>query len=336
MMRAAVGSWVMILVFSALVVSSGLWGAAEPGVAVRQAPPAAPAIGTCTLGLRAPQIVPCDSPHDGEIVLTWTGGVPSTTLDPTRFPPESFPADTPQPHCQQAAEDYFGLAGRVEFSPDIGWYPIVGQWQTAIGDGPTPRFIEGWSWSACLIRGYGNDGNPIELTQSLRGAGRTPSPALPESWRTCLPNSGYWTEWKPCGDAHRAELVASAEIALTEEADRRRLSEQIAEMSSSPSAQLGVEIAPTARTPTFDLDLPAAEQECRDLVENYLGTSLDDRDDLRAVMSYESPYYGDSVTVDPAVDVPVGVYGSCSIEVLGDRELVGSVAGVGTGPLPYG
>lgn len=335
MTRAAVGSWVLILVFSAFVVSSGLWGAAERGAAVRQAPPTPPPVGTCTLGLRAPQLVPCDGDHDGEIVLAWTGDSPTTPLDPTREVPEGAEND-PQLHCQQAAEDYVGVAGPVEFSPDIQWYPTSVQWQTALSHGPARQFVADWSWSACLIRSYGSDGYPLMLTQSVRDAGRTSAAQLPDSWRLCIRTSGYWFESLPCTTPHRAELIASAEIALPDDADRQSLRDQQQKLWASPEQVFG-ELQPQAPAPVrFQLDLPAAEQECQDLVEAYLGGSAGSRDDLLAVMTYESLYYGDRASVDPAVDLPVGVYGSCTAEVVGERDLVGSVAGIGSGPLPFG
>lgn len=337
-MRAAVGSWVLILVFSALVVGAGLGGPPVTGAAARQAPPPPPPVGSCVVGTRAPEVVPCDTDHDGEIVLTWTGDAPTTALDRTRFPAADYPDDDPQLHCWQAATDYIDLTLPLEYSAGLRWYPSSLSWQTSVGHGPVTSFVDDWSWSACIVRSYGMDGRAMTSTMSVRDLGQDPTGGdLPDDWRTCVRDAEQSFDWLPCTEPHRIELVASGELAVPEEADRRALLEQQQAYATAQQSPVGQPMSDRfLQRPRFDLDNPTAVQECHDLVDGYLGGGLEERDDLRPVLTWTSLYYGESLSVDPMVDVPVGVYGECSVEVVGDRDLLGSVAGVGSGPLPYG
>lgn len=336
MMRAAVGSWVLVLVFSALVVSSGLWGAAAPGTAVRQPPPAAPPIGACVIGSQAPEIVSCDREHDGEIVLTWHGDMPTTTLDPALFSPEDFSATDPLPHCWQAAEEYLGRVDPIKLSTDATWYRFSVFTNTTVTYGPSLGLVDDWSWRACVVSPTDAESDPTTSVGSLRGVALDPDRALPDAWRPCLARSDEsWGSWITCTTPHQAELIGTVNLTLpVAELERLRVEHEQAleeqELSGLSSSYRG--------PPPVVLSHPVAEQECHDLVEDYLAGPLDNRaGELRTALVFRAlQYEGVNGVIDPAVDIPTGVYGECRVEVVGDRDLIGSVAGIGADPLPYG
>lgn len=339
MMRAAVGCWVLILVVCGLFVGSAVLGPGEPGTALRAAPPAPPAIGSCVQGLQGDPLPSCGDEHTGEIVLSWTGTLPPTTLDPVRFPPDMFPPTDPEPHCYQAASDWVGEPEPLKLSPDISWrrYPLV--WDVQLATGPTTPPIDGWSWSACVLRPADAAGVTLASEGSLRGVNLDPLRVRPDTWRPCVagdPSQSFVT----CAVAHRAELVAYAEIQLPED-DLHRLLEPLS-TGAFDGDGFGSFGAGADGPPSLDLTLPAAEQECRSLIEEYLGAPLDHhQDDLRMTLTYSLLY---SFATPPengelgygVPGQPFGVSGDCRIEAVGEQDLIASVAGIGSGPVPFG
>lgn len=344
MMRAAVGCWVLIVVVCGLFVGSAVLGPGEPGTALRAAPPTPPAIGSCTLGLHGDPLPSCDDEHTGEIVLSWSGTRPPTTLDPARYPPDMFSPDNPENHCYQAASDWVGIPEPIEYSPDISWHRYPPVWDVQLVTGPTPSPIEGWSWSACVLRPADAAGASIASVGSLRDLNLDPLRGRPDTWRPCVagdPNQSFVT----CAVPHRAELIAYAEIALPED-ELLRLAEQPTaggaggfDGGGAGGGFGGDSYGP----PSLDLALPAAVQECRSLIEEYLGAPLGDhQDDLRMSLTYSLLYSYAAVPQNGELGVagmpgqPSAVSGDCRVEVIGERDLVASLADIGSGPLPFG
>lgn len=328
MVRAAVGCWVLVLVLSGLLVSSGLAGPPVPGAAVRQPPPAPPPVGTCVADLRSGQLVDCAQEHFGEVVLAWTGDAPEGTGGANPDP------DDPEAGCRQAAEAWIGVAEPVEFSDGIEWFRSTLSLQTRIATGPVRPVIPGWSWSACVVLPMDNAGTPIPWRGSLRDAGLDPFRPVPDHWRSCIQGDDPWQAWMPCTEPHGAESVGGAEIPLPEAELQRLAQEQLQaheeQVLQDQSATFWPAVEPT-------VDHPVAEQECRTLAEDFLGAPLATHEgELTADIHWSPSYSWGSGEFDPTTTVPTGVWAECRIRVVGDRPLVGSLAGVGADPLPYG
>lgn len=330
MMRAAVGSWVLILVLSALLVSSGLAGPGVPGAAVRQPPPTPPPIGSCVADLRSGQVVDCSQEHFGEVILSWTGTRLTGADEPL---PDGAVASDDHDACWRAVEDWIGLAEPVEYSDGIRWFRSTLSLETQVATGPVRRVIEDWSWSACVVRPADTSGTAIPWRGSVRGAGLDPFRPMADAWRTCQRGDELWV-WVPCTQPHTAEPVGGAEISLPQAELERLAAEQLLaqeqQVLDDQDATFWPAVAPK-------VNHPVAEQECRTLAEDLLGAPLSTHDgELTAAITWSPSYTWSSSEFDPAVTVPTGVWAECRIQVLGDRTLIGSLAGVGAGPLPYG
>lgn len=295
----------LTLVLVGVVVSSSLFGPGEPGAAVRQEPPVPPAAGTCVgePNYLEPVFVPCTEPHLGEVFLAWTGRLPDSLVPPLAVPAGAF-ADDPRSWCAGVVDDHLGLGAilsqRVEWSlPGAGSAVVLVR-------GPEAEYLPGWSWTACVLlpTRIGTNSDAAPFTGVLSNVLTDPSSPRPEVWRRC---GGAWAEID-CSAAHRSEQVATATVQVSP-----------AEMVLFQSGDV-----------TFTD--PVVEAECSTLVDRFLGRSGGAPDPrLRPVVSYLGPDLLGTTGGEPS-----GVSFDCSVEVVGEQDLVGSVAGLGTGPLPLG
>lgn len=329
MMRAAVGSWVLILVLSGLVVSSGLAGPAVPGAAVRQPPPPPPPIGSCLADTWTGQIVECSQEHFGEVILAWTGDRPTEQL------PDGAVAADDQERCWQATAEWIGEAEPVGYSEGIDWFRSTVALDTRIATGPVRPLIDGWTWSACVVMPMDpSSGQALPWQGSVRGAGLDPFRPMPDAWRTCIQAGETWQAWVPCTQPHTFEPVAWAAVPLPQ-ADLQRLAQE--QLQAYEQSVLDGRSATAWPAVAPDVDHPVAEQECRALAEEFLGAPLSTHEgELTAVITWSPSYTWGSGEFDPAETLPTGVSADCRLQVLGERKLAGSLAGVGAGPLPYG
>lgn len=309
MMRTAVGAWVLILVVVGLVVSSSLFGPDPSGTAVRQSPPEPPAVGTCVTSYDNPEIVPCDTVHIGEVVRSWVGADPASG--------SSDPLD----HCWKALADYLGDNRGPRMSLEIDWWWPVPSNSPWVIRGPGHDRTPDWSWSACILV-------PQEspVAHSMRGLS-DPREPRPSDWRYCGSTPDVWTGLLPCTEPHRFELIASGIIGV--------IPPDLMERAVADAVALGRKDNTSLDLSGVIIDYPAAATECRSLVELHLGGPRPDGESgLRSILAGVG--FAESSSSDGVLTSRSGLVLNCVVEVVGDPELVDSVAGIGSGPLPYG
>lgn len=322
--RRIVGVWVVVLVCCGLLVGSSVWGAGAPGRAERAAPPAPPVIGSCLRSLDELEVVPCTEDHVGEIVRSWTGKAPADDLDPELYPVEHFPREDAEIYCFPALDAHYNGTERLVITPGIEWQTSMVPVSSRIVRGPSGPSVQDWSWTACVFTVMDGLGREVPVRAPLSELTGNPL-ALPESTRSCgRPTEDGWAQWEPCSSPHRTETVAFAAITLSGD-DLSQVVRTLAPDGSPVDSDAG----------PLTLDLPDAEQQCRTLVESYLGAPLTaHNDDLDAVLTQLMPYY-DFDESQSSSGVLTGVSAECHVTVTGDRDLTGSVAGIGTAPLPF-
>lgn len=291
--------WVLILVLVGVLVSSSLLGPGEPGEALRRPPPTPPAVGTCVSDLNylPPTLVPCTEDHLGEVVLAWTGRVPPPG---TPLEQDADPAE-PLSYCGPSGRQYLGLGAVL--SDRVEWKVEVAVTASILTRGPGEEYLPGWSWTACVLLPVDPEyGGTPPFTGSLQNFLTDPAHPRPQIWQRCFDAVADETD---CSAGHRSEYVALAAVRLS-------------------SAEL--QVLASGNSSVTD---PVVESECAVLVNRYLDRPDDATDArLRPVVTYLGP--------DRLAAEPTGVRFDCAVEIVGDEDLVGSVAGVGDGPLPLG
>lgn len=310
MLRTAVGVWVLILVVVGLVAGSSLLGPGEPGSAVRQSPPAPPAVGSCLRSIDDPAVVPCTTPHVGEVVEAWGGAETGSAPD------SSGQAE----QCWPAVLDFVGDPRVEPLSPGITWVWPLPDFSTAVVGGPGHEQVPEWSWSACVLVQDGSQKIPSmrEVADS-----RTPRPA---GWRFCSTGPDIGTSAVPCTVAHRFETIATGTIDV--------ISPELVTELVAEAVALGRTDGPQLDLAGLVVDHPAAADECRSLVEIHLGGSRPAGEEaLRS--SVVALGFLTVTASDDVITSREGLVLSCVVEVVGESDLVDSVAGIGSGPLPY-
>ena len=208
--------------------------------------------------------------------------------------------------CRDKVRSYVGLppAQEAEAHESGRWsFPL--RYRPIVVVGPYGSRIEDWSWQVCLVAPLGPapfDGyrGQVQATPSTGPV----SPAL----RVCYTDPGIAQVIVPCTAPHLGEVVASQPFTASGSAGQ---------VSTSPAAGATESCAAAASSVTGAAD-PTFGGELR-----------------VAVLSDE--------TTRAPFGADIGVYYTadglkwlvCSLESTSIRTLVGSVAGIGTAPLPF-
>lgn len=299
MLRTVAGWWVVGLVLTGLVAGSAVFGPDLAGTALRQAAPAPPPVGTCVdQGDLNWTVVSCAAPHHGEVVAAVGAGVDG----------DEFAAG----RCGLAVSEWIGtefVADERGAVPENGEWTPPGVWvEPATFDGPEGLRSPGWSWTACVatpVIFYPADGR---YPGTLRGINGRTAADRPPALRRCHEQPRTPTSQTACDGPHRGELVAVRLV--VQEND------------------------PASGIPPGPLDTSEDLTRCLDLVTDYLGAPLEAHaGTLRAEIA-QVRYGSGAVVQAGSVRSYQRFRLSCLVEVVGDRLLTDSIAGIGTGPLP--
>ena len=205
--------------------------------------PLPPPVGSCVLFVRGQTtVVPCEQPHNGEIVKTWVADDAPTVAD---LPPwaESTPGAGGQPYglpsatydqqssCYEPAaawtgwtDDYYaGMAGQT-------WMPASPSTWTLYVPAPVGERIGTRGWSACVIAPYDNtvmftgdaststDGSQPTYVGSMHATAVSPRPRQPDAFGSCWTIENDMTAAR-CAEAHSVEWLGQYQLSEIDQQD---------------------------------------------------------------------------------------------------------------------
>lgn len=295
MHRQAAGFVVLLLAVLTIAIMKGFVAAPAAGLAVRSPPPAAPTVGACG-DLSGPEFVQVDCAQNHSMEVAFAWAAGDAGADPQ----PSFAV------CTDKVRRYVGSAPAQDPTAHrIGAWSLPLRYRQVIVTGPNGVDLEEWSWQACLVVPMGS-----ATADGYQGRVRSVPATGPASsaLRACYNKSAPAITVTPCSNPHLGEIIGTQPLPLATDVNSIALSD---ELNTSCTAEVGEIMG--AADPTFGGQLRVAV--------------LSDR--------------GSQSTGPWSADI--GVYYTsdglgwlvCAVESAGGRKLLDSVAGVGSGPLPF-
>ena len=300
--RRTAGVWVLVLAAVLALVVRAVMAPGIPGSAVAVPIPLPPAVGSCVVQDGSEfTVVPCDTPHTGEIAMSWAAGEPARPPTTARAVWADFsmtralPGTDADLTCRDWTENYLGwTAYLAQHRGELWLRPRPLAVGTLIA-APPGQGLPDRHWTACLAR----TADPL-YTGTMRDAAGDYEQSRPDAVSVCLTTTHARVVFPECTKAHTVELLGS--VPLTQ--------------------QMMVD-----RTAAVELTRDQIRQQCESFAATVMGSSDPTHGGQLAVLT--EPVWWQSGQPAATTWFP-----DCLVKLVGQGELVGSLVGLGDGPLP--
>jgi hypothetical protein len=266
------------------------------GVAIRAATPDPPAVGSCG-DLNGSEFVVADCSETHTVEVAYAWSAGDTAAGPR----PTFAV------CADKVRAYVGSAPAQDtVAHPAGRWSLPLRYRHIVATGPDGNNVRDWSWQVCLVVPMG----PAPWT-GYRGQVHdlpTTGPAA-AALRVCYTNPGSVNTVVPCTSPHHGEILAT-----------QPLFKNLRVVVGSSGSNQPTSCIKTARA-TTGADDPTFHGQLR------VAVLSDGNGQVSHPFSADIGVYYTSTGLSWLV---------CVVETIGDRRLLGSVAGVGDAGLPFG